>query len=129
MDITPLVPKGRQLINGYGDGGFRISGVRYEGSVWVLPEVTLAWSATDIDQDIDRSLQELIEKAARRVEILLLGMGRTMLPIPKSLRQRCRDAGVALETMDTGAACRTYNVLLTEERGVAAALIAIGSSI
>ncbi len=125
MDVTPLVPKGRQLVQGYGDGGFRISGTRYEGSVWILPEVTLPWAVTDASQiDID-SFQELIDRAAQHVSILLVGTGTRMLPLPLALRQRCSKAGIAIEGMDTGAACRTYNVLLTEEREVAAALIAV----
>jgi uncharacterized protein len=125
MDVTPLVPKGRQLIQGYGEGGFRIAGVRYEGSVWVLPEKTLAWPLRDLGELQEGGLAELIAHAAPLTGILLIGTGRSMLPLPKSLRQRCREVGIAVEPMDTGAACRTYNVLLTEERAVIAALIAV----
>jgi uncharacterized protein len=125
MDITPLVPKGRQIIHAYGDGGFRISGTRYQGSVWILPEITLPWQACRLDQlDVD-SLEALIAPAAPQVEILLIGTGPTMLPLPSVLRQICSKRGIAVEQMDTGAACRTYNVLLIEERSVAAALIAV----
>jgi len=59
------------------------------------------------------------------VRILLIGTGKSMLPMPMTWRAMAREADVALEAMDTGAACRTYNVLLTEERSVAAALIAV----
>ena len=58
-----------------------------------------------------------------RIELLLLGCGRRMAPPPSGLRQALRQAGIVLEVMDTGAACRTYNVLLSEERRVAAALL------
>ena len=125
MDVTPLVPKGRQLIQAYGEGGFRITGTRYDGSVWVLPEITLAWSVAQLGDLAEDGLDQLIARTAPAAAILILGTGRSMLPAPKSLRQRCRDAGIALEAMDTGAACRTYNVLLTEERAVVAALIAV----
>jgi len=125
MDVTPLVPKGRQLINGYGDGGFRISGTRHEGSVWVLPDVTIAWPVTQLSEADPERMRELIAQAVEHVEILLIGTGKAMLPLPKALREICREAGIAVEQMDTGAACRTYNVLLTEERAVAAALIAV----
>lgn len=125
MDITPLVPKGRQLVQAYGDGGFRISGTRYEGSVWVFPDSTHAWPLDDFAALIPESLQELVDKATQHAGILLIGTGKSMLPAPKALRLICQKAGIALEAMDTGAACRTYNVLLTEERAVAAALIAI----
>jgi uncharacterized protein len=125
MDITPLVPKGRQLIQAYGDGGFRISGVRHEGSVWVLPEATLAWTVTGFAELRLDDMQRLIARAAQNVSILLIGTGRAMLPLPVDLRLACQAAGIAVEPMDTGAACRTYNVLLGEERTVAAALIAV----
>lgn len=125
MDITPLVPKGRQLVQGYGDNGFRISGTRYEGSVWILPEQTLAWPVSAISEVSPDSLKELIALSAQHVRILLIGTGKSMLPMPAAWRAMAREADVALEAMDTGAACRTYNVLLTEERSVAAALIAV----
>jgi uncharacterized protein len=125
MDITPLVPKGRQLIQGYGDKGFRVSGARYEGSVWILPEQTIAWPVAAIADVSPDSLKELLALAAQHVRILLIGTGKSMLPLPAAWRAMAREADVALEPMDTGAACRTYNVLLTEERSVAAALIAV----
>jgi len=125
MDITPLVPKGRQLIQAYGEGGFRISGTRHEGSVWVLPDETIAWSVLQLS-DLDMgSFVDLITRANHHAGLLIIGTGRQMLPLPKALRDKCREVGLAVEPMDTGAACRTYNVLLTEERSVAAALIAV----
>lgn len=125
MDITPLVPKGRQLIQSYGDNGFRISGTRYEGSVWILPEQTIAWPVNAISEVSPDSLKELLNLAAQHVRILLIGTGKSMLPLPAAWRTMAREADVALEAMDTGAACRTYNVLLTQETSVAAALIAV----
>ena len=125
MDVTPLVPKGRQLIQAYGDSGFRISGTRYEGSVWILPEQTIEWPVSAIAEVSPESLKELLSLASQHVRILLVGTGKSMLPLPASWRTMAREADVALEVMDTGAACRTYNVLLTEERSVAAALIAV----
>lgn len=125
MDITPLVPKGRQLVQAYGDGGFRISGTRYEGSVLILPDLTTAWDLRDFSELVPHTVQGLIDEAARYAGLLLVGTGSRMLPAPKALRILCQTAGIALEVMDTGAACRTYNVLLTEERSVAAALIAV----
>jgi uncharacterized protein len=125
LDITPLVPKGRQLIQSYGDDGFRVSGTRHEGSVWILPEQTIAWPVSAIAEADPESLKELIALSALHVRILLIGTGKSMLPLPASWRTMAREANVAIEGMDTGAACRTYNVLLTEEREVAAALIAV----
>lgn len=124
MDITPLVPAGRQLIQGYGDGGFRITGTRHEGSVLVFPTRVLAWPVTNI-ADLTADWAGPVIDAGDRVEILLLGCGERMVPVGAHLRQALRAARIVLEAMDTGAACRTYNVLLAEERRVAAALIAV----
>ncbi len=122
MDITPFIPADRQLIQAYGDGGFRISGIRHEGAVLVFPGRTLAWDVAAFSAVTADSLALVLE-AEPKVEILLLGSGgRMLLPSP-DLRRHFRAQGVVLEAMDTGAACRTYNVLLAEERRVAAALL------
>ena len=124
MDITPPVAADRQLIQGYGDGGFRVSGARHKGSILVLPRQTLFWSITDI---ADLTVDELapVRDAVEPVSVLLLGCGRGGGLITTQLRAQVRKWGVVIEAMGTGAACRTYNVLLAEDRDVAAALIAI----
>jgi uncharacterized protein len=124
MDFIREQPPGRQLIQGYQEGGFRIAGVRHQGSVLVLPDRTLAWPVSGLDQVTLESLAP-IRAAEPTVEILLLGCGRRFAMAPPELRQALRDQGIALEPMDTPAACRTYNVLVAEERRVAAALIAL----
>ncbi|MBF0323804.1 Mth938-like domain-containing protein [Magnetospirillum moscoviense] len=124
MDITPVVGKEFQLINGYGDGGFTIAGTRHEGSVLILATQTLAWSPRSLGEVTPESLAELFQ-ASPRPTVLLLGCGKGMRPVPKPLRDACRPLGIVVEPMDTGAACRTFNVLLTEGRDVAAALIAV----
>ncbi len=122
MDVTPFVPAGRKLIKGYGDLGFTISGLRWDGSVVVFPDRTLAWPPADLLQVTEASLSVVFEA---RPELLLLGCGRVMAPVPAVIRTALRSAGIKLEVMDTGAACRTFNVLLAEDRSVAAALIAV----
>jgi uncharacterized protein len=121
MDVTPLIPAGRQVIEGYGAGGFRVAGTRYAGSVLVFAEETLAWPVASMSELTIDSLRPVVER--RGIEILLLGCGPRLTPIPARLRQELRAAGIIVDVMDTGAACRTYNVLLAEERRVAAALI------
>ena len=123
-DITPRLAAGRQLINAYGDGGFRIAGNRYEGSVIVLPERTLVWSVTTLEQIAIGDLAPVLA-ADPAVELLLLGVGRQLRFVPRALRDAVKAAGIGFDGMDTGAACRTFNVLLAEERRVAAALIAV----
>lgn len=124
MDVTPLIPSGRQFIQGYGDGGFRISGQRYEGAVLVLPERTLPWPVNDVADITPDTLRELQADDAD-VALLLIGCGKSMAFIDPVLRTDVREWGVVIDAMDTGAACRTYNVLLSEERRVAAALLPV----
>jgi len=124
MDITPGVPEGSQVISGYGPGMFRIAGVVHQGSVLVLPDRTLSWPVNAV-ADIRLEGFEAILKAPQAVDVLLLGCGPAMVVPPPALRMALRERGVVLEPMDTGAACRTFNVLLTESRRAAAALIAL----
>ena len=124
MDVTPLIPQGRQIIESYGNGGFRVTGESYRGSILVLPERSAAWAPASIDE-LDLESLEPVLAAEPRVEVLLIGCGRAMAFIDPELRDAARARGVALEPMDTGAACRTYNVLMAEDRRVAAALIAV----
>jgi uncharacterized protein len=124
LDITPRLPAGSQLIQGYGDGGFRIAGEVHRGSVLILPERTMPWSALDQEGITLDSLAE-VTAAPSPSRILVVGSGLGFVPPPEGLGESLRAAGVALEWMDTGAACRTFNVLLIEGRDVAAALIAI----
>lgn len=131
MDVTPLIPEGRQIIQGYGDGRFMVAQIVHDGAVIVMPELTVPWAvgwsrtadaagvigALSID-----SFTPLFEN--RDVfDILLIGCGPKQIFVPPALRQALRDKGPVVEMMDTGAACRTYNLLLAEERRVAAALL------
>lgn len=120
-DLIPAAPSGKQLIQSYGGGGFRVSGVRYRGSLLVFPETTLPWAvAGDI---VPASLVPVME-AVPAVELLLIGTGTAIVPVSADLRGELRARGIAVEVMDTGAACRTYNVLMVESRRVAAAVVA-----
>ena len=124
MDITPRVAPGRMLVERYGGGGFTISGERYSGSVIVLPDAVLPWEVSDFSAFGADSLAPLTGHKSE-VDILLLGCGPRIELLPRSLREPLREQGLLPEPMDTGAACRTFNVLITEERRVAAALIAV----
>ena len=126
MDVTPLIPQGKQIIEAYGEGGFRISGQRVEGSVIVFPDTVIAWAPAAAGGMSAADLQPVSAAGqAGSVEFLLIGTGERMTQIDRSLRQTLRADGVVIEAMDTGAACRTYNVLMAEGRRVAAALIAV----
>ena len=112
-----------QVIQSYGAGRFRISNIVYEHAVLVLPDRTLKWDADAASPLTIPSLAPLRERAG--IKILLVGGGKRALQIPSGVRVWLREAGIVAETMDTGAACRTYGVLLAEGRQVAAALLPV----
>jgi uncharacterized protein len=118
MELSAVSPAGRQIIARYAASGFRVSGVVYQGPVLVFPDRTMQWPEAALTAE---SLAPVIEHGG--IELLLLGVGRRIVPVGASLRASLKAGGVALEVMDTGAACRTYNVLLAEDRRVAAALL------
>lgn len=123
MDFTRVAPEGRQIIQAHREGGFTIAGVRHAGSVLVLPERTLPWTVRELAGVTVESLDPVIAAAAS-VDILVLGCGAEFGQLSADLRAALRAYGIVTEAMDTRAACRTFNVLLAEDRRVAAALIA-----
>jgi len=113
-----------RIIDAYGNGGFRIGGEGFQGSILVLPEGRItSWSA-DLTALSPDSFAAVIALSPPP-EILLLGCGARAVFVPPPVRQRLREAGIVVDAMGTGAACRTYNVLIAEERRVAAALVAV----
>ena len=115
---------GRAPIDAYGNGGFRFAGMSHKGSLLCLPSGIYAW-APRVPADVTiETMQQAVAEAGGDLRVLLLGTGpRQVFPAP-ALRQAIAAAGLGLEAMDTGAACRTYNVLLAERRPVGAALLA-----
>ncbi|MFO0997470.1 MAG: Mth938-like domain-containing protein [Alphaproteobacteria bacterium] len=122
---APLPPAGRPLIDSYGPGRFRVGGIDYAGSILVLPTGAAPWPVATLPALSIESLAPITAPGAG-VDILLLGCGARPAAVAPALRQALKSARVALEAMDTGAACRTYNLLAGEGRRVAAALIALG---
>lgn len=123
MDITPLIPQGRQIVQSYAEGRFRVSGQVYEGPVIVFTDRTVLWTAQSPVEKMGANDFAQVISESDNLDVVLVGCGRTMETIPFPLRQKLKDQGIALEFMDTGAACRTYNVLMAEGRRVAAAML------
>ena len=113
-----------QVIQAYRAGGFTIAGVRHQGSVMVFPDRVLPWQPTS-PGEIDLACLEPLRAVEPAPDILVIGLGADFVPFPPDLRQAIRTWGPVVEVMATPAACRTYNVLLAEERRVAASLIAL----
>lgn len=124
LDITPLLPQGRQVIHAYGGGKFEIAGKSHAGPVLVFPEKTVVWPVAGITALGPQDILPLFAGRAD-IEILLIGCGAAIAPMGDGLRKSLSAAGIILEAMDTGAACRTFNVLVAEDRRVAAALIPV----
>jgi uncharacterized protein len=124
MEVKPVAPAGRQLIQAYREGGFTVAGVQHRGSVLVLPDRTLAWPVREFAAITIESIEPITDAKAL-VELLVVGCGQRFALLPPALRDVLRACGIAVEAMATPAACRTYNVLLAEDRRVAAALIAV----
>ena len=114
----------RQRIESYGSGGFRVSGVRHSGSILILPNATVAWAITS-PEALDIENLSPVLAAEPPVDILLFGTGARLVPVEPAVRLHLREVGIVIEPMDTGAACRTYSLLVAEDRRVAAALIAV----
>ena len=115
---------GRAPIDAYGNGGFRFADMSHIGSILCLPSGIYGWTLSDENLLSISDIARILDEAAS-VEILLFGMGRDLRPIPKEIKEALRARRISCDPMSTGAAVRTYNVLLAEERRVAAALIAV----
>lgn len=112
-------------IDAYGDGGFRLAGARHEGSVLIVQDEPRAWPVTAMADLKLSDLAPILEAGAADVEFVLLGTGaRNALP-SREVREGLRAAGIGLEFMDTAAAAKLYNLLTSEGRRLAAALIAV----
>lgn len=116
---------GRHAIEKFGNGGFRFGGMSHQGSLLILPSGMRALAAKDLTALTPSLLVPLVaEKSA--IDILLLGTGESMLRVPSNLGEWLRGEGLPVEAMSTAAVVRTYNVLVADNRRVAAILIAVG---
>lgn len=115
---------GRAPVDAYGNGGFRFGQMSHRGSILLLPSGVRAWEVNE-PAGIDGTSLGLVLAEAEGIELLLIGTGAEIVFLPETLRQRLKAAGIGLDTMQTGAAARTYNILMAENRKVAAALIAV----
>jgi uncharacterized protein len=115
---------GAHPIDAYGAGAFRFAGMSHRGSILALPSGIRAWNVSDPSQIDAASLAPLFEEPEGALDHLLVGTGASFVPLAPALRKALRARGIVGEPMATGAAARTYNILLGEKRRVAAALIA-----
>lgn len=124
MDITPLIPKNKKILNGYGNGIFKVNNDPYSGNIIICPDAVIPWEIENISLLDIKSLQSILNLKSE-VELLVIGCGSEHVKLPLEIIKAFREKNISVEVMTTGAACRTYNVLLSEGRQLAAALIAV----
>ena len=122
MQVSEIQFEGQPPIESYGGGGFRISGMFRAGGLIITPTRIDDWAASEVLSPADFAAP--IAEAAQ-IDVLLIGVGADIAPLPADVRHALDEADLGYDAMATGAACRTYNVLLAEDRRVAAALIAV----
>jgi uncharacterized protein len=125
MDVTPLIRRDTKVIQSYRDSLFKISNQTYTHPVIVLHDRVIAWPQGEKEiGSLTLDDFALLKDLGGLVDVLLLGTGAKQIMPSVALRQAVKSTyGITIEAMDTGAASRTYNVLVAEGRLIAAALI------
>lgn len=113
---------GQPPIDSFGAGGFRIDGDFHSGHLLLSPSQRRIWEVAPGALTLDNFAPLLAEGA---IDVVLVGMGPEIAPVPSVVREAFDEAGIGIEAMSTSSACRTYNMLLAEDRRVAVALIAV----
>ncbi len=119
----PHLPR-QAPIDAHGGGGFRFAGMSHRGSLLCLPDGMWAWPVTR-PAEITEATLALVDARLDQLDFFILGTGAVPWTLPARLRARFREAHVSVDTMTTGPAMRTYNVMQMEGRRVGAGLIAI----
>jgi len=120
---APHLPRSAP-IEAYGKGGFAFADMSHRGSLLCLPDAIWTWPVAAPEQ-IDKASLDRVFAAAKAIDTLIVGAGTGVWLAPSDLREALRAVGVVLDTMQTGPAIRTYNIMMGERRRVAAALIAV----
>lgn len=117
MELTEITYGEAMPVESYGAGFFRINGVVLQGASLITPWGAGAWGGL--------SDWAAILELRDKIDVLLLGMGKEIAYPPKDFRQALEEAGIGVEPMSSPSACRTYNVLLSEGRRIATALLPV----
>lgn len=120
MDVTPAAAEGMKIIKSYGDKSFKVNDDFFCGSIIISPFSVKTWGVSDYDEISINNLDNIDD-----VELIIIGCGEKHMPVPGDIQKYFSEKNIAVESMTTGAACRTYNVLLVEGRKISVALIAV----
>ena len=122
MELVSSLASEQALVESYGPGQFKIAGHVYPCSILLFPGSVFQLDIESIDQ-LNETVLERVFLANPKLDILLVGYGLSKGQVDCQLSNALRNAAIGFDIMNTGAACRTYNVLALEERRVAAVLI------
>lgn len=123
LSMEPAHFPGRAPVDSYGGGGFRFAEMSHQGSILCLLSGIHSWEAKTPSDFSSDAFQPVLDSEG--LEILLVGTGKDLMPLPKGVREALAEKGIRADPMSTGAAARTFNVLLAEGRAVGAALLAV----
>ena len=123
-EMTDAFYPGHDPIDYYGDGGFRFGSMSHQGALMFLPSGIRRWDVPSIEAITPQSFEKLIAEKDD-IEIVLIGTGKSLSLLQSDTLDSLRGEGLKVEVLDTGAAVRTLNILLSEDRAVAAALLAV----
>jgi uncharacterized protein len=115
---------GRAPIDAYGNGGFRFADMSHRGSLLCLPSGIHGWEVEEGEPLTAAAFVRVLAESSD-IEVLLVGTGANLKPLPAEVRAALKAKGISSDPMSTGAAVRTFNIMLAESRAVAAALIAV----
>lgn len=124
MEIRDAHFPGRAPIDAYGNGGFRFANMSHKGALLCVPSGIYGWHVDDPSQFSEVAFERVLQEQSD-IEVLLVGTGVDLRPLPSDLKTLFREASILSDPMSTGAAIRTFNVLLSEDRAVAAALLPV----
>ena len=115
---------GKAQVDAYGNGGFRFADMSHRGSIMMLPSGVYGWDMAEGEALTVEKFARVIDNP-EGIEVLLVGTGQRLVPLPADLKAALKACGIASDPMSTGAAVRTYNIMQAEQRAVAAAFIAV----
>ncbi|MFT6077383.1 MAG: hypothetical protein ACJA0S_000828 [Rickettsiales bacterium] len=124
MDITPQIPKNCNLINGYGSEGFKINEILHQNSIIMTSSQIIEVKINSVEEFFNADLKNILDS---NPEILLIGTGKNHQIISADLKNKIKSQypEISIDEMTTGSACRTYNILMMEDRNVVAFLMPI----
>jgi uncharacterized protein len=117
MQLTEVRYEDQIPVDGYGPGFFRVGGQVHDGAMFLTADGMVPWGGYD-------DLEPLF-KSKEAYDIVFVGTGVEISPLPKDMRAALDDAGIAVEVMSSPSACRTYNILLSEGRRVVLAALPV----